>query len=138
MRQCHASVSLSDYLSTRAVDFVCSAIEHSVEIGIQQLPLNERGQVFCALSYIRVLRKEAKAHSAGFTRELVYTTKMIDESFIREWTKNEMTIINIPQNKCNLRKATTKWPILEESVTNWGIENHQNGLIPTRNSELAL
>ncbi|GFV15527.1 hypothetical protein TNCV_4835531 [Trichonephila clavipes] len=35
-----------DYLSTRAVEFVCSASERSVEIGIQRLPLNERGQVF--------------------------------------------------------------------------------------------
>ncbi|GFV52875.1 hypothetical protein TNCV_2875431 [Trichonephila clavipes] len=71
MRECHASVSrglnldergqdfvcsirersveiwrASDYLSTRVVDFVLSASERSVEIGIQRLPLNERGQVF--------------------------------------------------------------------------------------------
>ncbi|GFT97623.1 pogo transposable element with KRAB domain [Trichonephila clavipes] len=31
-------------------------------------------------------------------------------------------------------KGVTKWPILEESVANWGLENRQNGFIVTRNS----
>ncbi|GFY27422.1 pogo transposable element with KRAB domain [Trichonephila clavipes] len=59
---------------------------------------------------------------------------VIGESSIREWKKNEMTIINIPKKKCALRKGVTKWPILEESVANWVLENRQNGLIVTRNS----
>ncbi|GFX26327.1 hypothetical protein TNCV_949251 [Trichonephila clavipes] len=52
----------------------------------------------------------------------------------KEVGKNEMTTINMPKKKCALRKGATKWPILEESVANWVIENRQNGLIVTRNS----
>ncbi|GFS75306.1 pogo transposable element with KRAB domain [Trichonephila clavipes] len=40
----------------------------------------------------------------------------------------------MPKKKCALRKGVTKWPILEESIANWVLENHQNGLIVTRNS----
>ncbi|GFU28713.1 hypothetical protein TNCV_468941 [Trichonephila clavipes] len=47
--------------------------------------------------------------------------------------KNEITIINMPKKKCALRKGVTKWPILVESVANWVLENHLNGLIVTRN-----
>ncbi|GFS93642.1 hypothetical protein TNCV_3775871 [Trichonephila clavipes] len=38
------------------------------------------------------------------------------------------------KKKCALRKGVTKWPILEESVANWVLENRRNGLIVTRNS----
>ncbi|GFX46653.1 pogo transposable element with KRAB domain [Trichonephila clavipes] len=38
------------------------------------------------------------------------------------------------KKKYTLRKGVTKWPILEESVANWILENRQNGLIVTRNS----
>ncbi|GFV75595.1 putative transposable element [Trichonephila clavipes] len=38
------------------------------------------------------------------------------------------------KKKCALRKGVTKWPILEESVANWVLENRQNELIVTRNS----
>ncbi|GFU60735.1 pogo transposable element with KRAB domain [Trichonephila clavipes] len=41
----------------------------------------------------------------------------------------------MPKKKCALRKGVTKWSILEESVANWVLENRQNGLIVTRNSE---
>lgn len=58
----------------------------------------------------------------------------VGESSIREWKKNEMTIINMPRNKCALRKGIEKWPILEENVANWVLQNRQNGLIITRNS----
>ncbi|GFT26988.1 zinc finger MYM-type protein 5 [Trichonephila clavipes] len=58
----------------------------------------------------------------------------IGESSVREWGKNEMTIINMPKKKCALRKGVKKWPILEESVANWVPENRLNGLIVTRNS----
>ncbi|GFW81411.1 hypothetical protein TNCV_377591 [Trichonephila clavipes] len=40
----------------------------------------------------------------------------------------------MPQKKCALRKGVTKWPILEESVANWVLENRLNELIVTRNS----
>ncbi|GFU60034.1 hypothetical protein TNCV_3238131 [Trichonephila clavipes] len=53
----------------------------------------------------------------------------IGESSIREWEKNEMTIINMPKKKCALRKGVTKWLILEENVANWVLENRLNGLI---------
>ncbi|GFW52016.1 HTH CENPB-type domain-containing protein [Trichonephila clavipes] len=62
----------------------------------------------------------------------------IGESSMREWKKNEMTIINMPKEKCALRKGVTKWPILEESVANWVLENRQNRLIVTRNSVTFL
>ncbi|GFU69539.1 hypothetical protein TNCV_1350991 [Trichonephila clavipes] len=39
------------------------------------------------------------------------------------------------KKKCALRKGVTKWPILEESVANWVLENRLNRLIVTRNSE---
>ncbi|GFV04450.1 HTH CENPB-type domain-containing protein [Trichonephila clavipes] len=57
----------------------------------------------------------------------------VGESSMMEWEKNEMTIINMPKKKCALRKGVTKWPILEESVANWVLENRLNGLIVTRN-----
>ncbi|GFX59642.1 hypothetical protein TNCV_3754071 [Trichonephila clavipes] len=60
----------------------------------------------------------------------------IGGSSITEWGKNEMTIINMPKKKCALRKGVTKWPILEESVANWVLENRLNGLIVTRNNLL--
>ncbi|GFT89278.1 hypothetical protein TNCV_4385871 [Trichonephila clavipes] len=40
--------------------------------------------------------------------------------------KNEMTIINMSKKKCALSKGVTKWPILEESVANWVLENRLN------------
>ncbi|GFX78816.1 hypothetical protein TNCV_1919491 [Trichonephila clavipes] len=40
----------------------------------------------------------------------------------------------MPKKKCALHKGLTKWPILEESVANWVLENRQNGLIIPRNS----
>ncbi|GFS64056.1 HTH CENPB-type domain-containing protein [Trichonephila clavipes] len=43
-------------------------------------------------------------------------------------------VINIPKKKCALRKGVTKWPILEESIAYWVLENRQNGLIVTINS----
>ncbi|GFX83241.1 hypothetical protein TNCV_4988351 [Trichonephila clavipes] len=58
----------------------------------------------------------------------------IGECSIRELKKNEMTIVNMPKKKCALRKGVTKWPLLEESVANWVLENRLNGLIATRNS----
>ncbi|GFX93765.1 HTH CENPB-type domain-containing protein [Trichonephila clavipes] len=76
-------------------------------------------------------------HSAGFKIKVIQFAKEngncaaarmfdIGGSSIREWKKNEMTIINMPK-KCALRKGVTKWPILEESVANWVLENRQNG-----------
>ncbi|GFW30807.1 HTH CENPB-type domain-containing protein [Trichonephila clavipes] len=84
-------------------------------------------------------------HSAGFKIKVIQFAKEngnraaammfdIGESSIREWKKKEMSIINMPKKKCALRKGVTKWPILEESVVNWVLENRQNGLIVTRNS----
>lgn len=84
-------------------------------------------------------------HTAGFKIKVIKFAKengnraaarMFDvgESSVREWKKNEMTIINMPRNKCALRKGVEKWPILEENVANWVLENRQNGLIITRNS----
>ncbi|GFV87275.1 hypothetical protein TNCV_5114931 [Trichonephila clavipes] len=40
----------------------------------------------------------------------------------------------MPKKNCALHKGVTKWPILEESVANWVLENRLNGLIVTRNS----
>ncbi|GFW64672.1 hypothetical protein TNCV_700751 [Trichonephila clavipes] len=40
----------------------------------------------------------------------------------------------MPKKKCALRKGVTKWPILQQSVANWVLENRLNGLIVTRNS----
>ncbi|GFX65051.1 hypothetical protein TNCV_451891 [Trichonephila clavipes] len=44
----------------------------------------------------------------------------------------------MPKKKCALRKGVTKWPILEESVANWVLENRLNGLILTRKSVRLL
>ena len=48
--------------------------------------------------------------------------------------RNEKTNINITKNKCALHTTVAKWPILKESIANWVLENHQNGLFITRNS----
>lgn len=40
----------------------------------------------------------------------------------------------MPRNKCAFSIEKIKWPILKESVVNWILENHQNGVIVTRNS----
>lgn len=84
-------------------------------------------------------------HSAGFKCKVIEYAKengnraaarifSVGESSIREWKKNETSIKNMPRNKCALRTGITKWPVLEESVTNWVLENRQNGFIVTRNS----
>ncbi|GFX42437.1 HTH CENPB-type domain-containing protein [Trichonephila clavipes] len=90
------------------------------------------------------LGKQSK-HSAGFKIKVIQFAKEngnqavarmfdIGESSIREWKKNEMTLINMPKKKCALHKGVTKWPILEESIANWVLENRQNGFIIIRNS----
>ncbi|GIY86962.1 HTH CENPB-type domain-containing protein [Caerostris darwini] len=85
--------------------------------------------------------KQSK-HSAGFKIKMVQFAKesgnhaaarMFDVS-ISEGKKNEFSIINMSRNKCALSKGETKWPILEENVANWVLENRQNRLIVTRNS----
>lgn len=58
----------------------------------------------------------------------------VNECSVREWKKNEAVIQNMPKQKCALRTGITKWPVLEENVAEWILENRQNGLIITRNS----
>ncbi|GFX40213.1 HTH CENPB-type domain-containing protein [Trichonephila clavipes] len=88
-------------------------------------------------------------HRAGFKIKVIQFAKEngncaaarmfdIGDSSIREWKKNEMTIINMPKKKCALRKGVPKWPILEESVANWVLENCQNRLIVTINSVQSI
>ncbi|GFX28447.1 hypothetical protein TNCV_1152561 [Trichonephila clavipes] len=56
----------------------------------------------------------------------------IGESSIREWEKNEMTIINMPKKKCALRKGVMKMTYSRRKCCKLG--NRQNDLIVTRNS----
>ncbi|GFV99157.1 glutamate receptor ionotropic, delta-1 [Trichonephila clavipes] len=44
----------------------------------------------------------------------------------------------MPKKKCVLREGVTKWPILEESVANWVLENRLKALIVTRNMVLTF
>ncbi|GFX89354.1 hypothetical protein TNCV_2201961 [Trichonephila clavipes] len=62
--------SVSDYLMTRVVDFVCSASERGVEIWIQRLPLDERDQAFCAPS-VRTVWRFGESDFL-WTREIVF------------------------------------------------------------------
>ncbi|GFU54204.1 hypothetical protein TNCV_3618611 [Trichonephila clavipes] len=91
----------------------------------------------------RAVKIGPSKRSTGFKIKLIQfakengnrsAAKMFDigESSIREWKKSEMTIINMSKKKYALRKRVMKWPILEESVANWALENRRNVLIVTR------
>ncbi|GFV52406.1 COX assembly mitochondrial [Trichonephila clavipes] len=58
------------------------------------------------------------------------TLTRLGEGAVCKWATKQQLIITVQ----NPIRGVTKWPILEESVVNWILENRLNGLIVTRNS----
>uniref|UniRef100_H3A0T2 HTH CENPB-type domain-containing protein n=1 Tax=Latimeria chalumnae TaxID=7897 RepID=H3A0T2_LATCH len=57
-----------------------------------------------------------------------------NEKLVRDWKKNESVLKKMPKTKCAMRTGTSHWPDLEKHISEWVLENRQNGYIVTRNA----
>ena len=58
----------------------------------------------------------------------------ISEKLVRDWRKTEVELRKMPKTKCARRGDKAHWPELEDEVTDWVMENRQNGFPITRNA----
>ena len=58
----------------------------------------------------------------------------ISEKLVRDWRKAEVELRKMLKTKCARQGGKAHWPELEDEVTDWVMENRQNGFPVTRNA----
>ena len=78
---------------------------------------------------LKVVEFAKKTNNCATAREFT-----ISEKLVRDWRKAEVELRKMPKAKCARRGGKAHWPELEDEVTDWVMENRQNGFPVTRNA----
>ena len=78
---------------------------------------------------LKVVEFAKKTNNCAAAREFT-----ISEKLVRDWRKAEIELQKMPKTKCARRGGKVNWPELEDEVTDWVMENRQNGFPVTRNA----
>ena len=78
---------------------------------------------------LKVVEFAKKTNNCAAAREFT-----ISEKLVRDWRKAEVELRKMPKTKCARRGGKAHWPELEDEVTDWVMENRQNGFPVTRNA----
>ena len=78
---------------------------------------------------LKVVEFAKKTNNCAVAREFT-----ISEKLVRDWRKAEVELRKMPKTKCARRGGKANWPELEDEVTDWVMENRQNGFPVTRNA----
>ena len=78
---------------------------------------------------LKVVEFAKKTNNCAAAREFT-----ISEKLVRDWRKAEVELRKMPKTKCARRGGKAHRPELEDEVTDWVMENRQNGFPVTRNA----
>ena len=91
-------------------------------------PLKKRMK-YDAQFKLKVVEFAKKTNNCAAAREYG-----ISEKLVRDWKKSEDSLKEMPAKKCANRGAKPRWPELEKDVSEWVLENRQNGFPVSRNA----
>lgn len=57
----------------------------------------------------------------------------VDRKSLRQWSKKENQLMEMPKNKCAMRKSEVHWPKMEEHIINLVAKMRKDGYVVTRN-----